>query len=168
MRPNSADDDEQMNEFQKIYDQLAVCANPGVRENFVDGFEPIELMRHNTPKYEDVRISFKDFAPVYLINEPPEIDGKNDDQKKFYEQTVVHPKIGFHAKLAEDFEIAELTKYNTLKPEDERNRSKEYFDWKEEGQNDSYDITSSTNSSPRTRCQRPMRTPMTVQILLHW
>ena len=32
-------------------------------------------------------------------------------------------------------------RYNTLKPEDEQNRSKEYIDCKKEGQNDNYDIT---------------------------
>ena len=39
------------------------------------------------------------------------------------------------------FEVAELVRYNTLKPEDEQNRSKEYIDCKKEGQNDNYDIT---------------------------
>ena len=130
-----------MNEYQKIYDQLAVCANPGVHENFVDGFESTELMRHNTPKYEDVRISLKDLAPEYLINEPTEIDEKYDDHKKFYEQTVEYTKTGSHAKLAEDSEIAELMRYNTLKLEDEQNRSKEFADCKKEGQNDNFEIT---------------------------
>ena len=37
--------------------------------------------------------------------------------------------------------FGELVKYNTLKPEDKQNRSKEYIDCKKEGQNDNYDIT---------------------------
>ena len=185
MRPNSAGADEMMNEFQKIYEQSVVCMNPRVHENIGDGFESAELLRHNTSKSGDVQISLQkniihmkeshseiDYmdetpAPKYLIDEPPKIAAKNDDHKKFCEQIVEYMKTGSHERLVDDFEVAELTRYNTLKPEDDQNGSKEYFDCKKEGQNDSYDITSFTNSSSSTRSPRPMRTPMTVQKPLH-
>ena len=79
-------------------------------------------------------------TPEYLIDEPPEI-AENDGYKKFYKQIVEYMKTGSHEKLVDDFEVAELTRYNTLKPEDEQNRSKEYINCKKEGQNDNYEIT---------------------------
>ena len=110
MRPNSAEADVKMNEYQKIYEQSVVCVNPGVHENFADGFESAELLRHNTSKSGDVQISLKkniihmkeshseiDYimgethAPKYLIDEPP-----RDCRKERWPQEVLRADCRVH------------------------------------------------------------------------
>lgn len=46
-------------------------------------------------------------------------------QTNVFQQTAVHAKTRSYEKLTSHLEIAEQTRYNTLKPEDIRNRTKE-------------------------------------------
>ena len=70
-----------------------------------------------------------------------EIAERNEEYKKFYEQIVEYLRTRSHENLAEHVEVAELVRYNTLEPEDEQIRSKEYTGCKKEEQNDNYDFT---------------------------
>ena len=145
MRPNFAGADEKTNEYQKIYEQFVECVNLNNHEDFADGFETAELLRHNTSKPRDVQISLKKYiihmkenqnefdynmdvtlTPECFIDVPLEISEKNDDHKKLYEQFVEYMRTGPHENLVD---------------EDEPTRSKEYIGCKKEGQNDNYDIT---------------------------
>ena len=160
MRPNFAEADEKKNEYQKIYEQFVECVNLEDHEDFAVGFETAELMRHNNSKSGDVQISLKkyiihmkesqneidcimdkSFTPECLIEVPLEIAEKNDDHKKLYEEIVGYMRTGSHENLVDGFKVAELVRYNTSKPEDEQNRSKEYIGCKKEEQNNNYDIT---------------------------
>ena len=49
-----------------------------------------------------------------------EIAEKKDDYKKFYEQFVECMKLGIHENSVDDFEIAELLRFNTSKSGDEQ------------------------------------------------
>ena len=70
-----------------------------------------------------------------------EIAEKKDDYEKFYEQFVECMKLGIRANSVEDFETAELLRFNTSKSRDEQISLKEYIDRMKEGQNDIYYIT---------------------------
>ena len=65
----------------------------------------------------------------------------NDDHKTFYEQFVKCMKPGIRENSVDDFEIAELLRFNTSKSGDEQISFKEYVDRMKEGQNDNYRIT---------------------------
>ena len=161
MRPDFAGaDGKKENEYQKFYEQFVECVNLGNYEDFADGFETAELLRNNTSKSGEVQISLKKYiihmkgnqnefdynmdvtlTPECLIEVPIEIAEKNDDHKKLYELIVEYMRTRSHENLVDGLEVAELVRYNTLKPEDEQIRSKEYIGSKKEGQNDNYDIT---------------------------
>ena len=64
--------------------------------------------------------------------------------RMYYEQIGEHMKPGVHENFVDGFEIAEMSRYNTLKSENEQNRLKEYIDYKKKGQSDNYDITGET------------------------
>ena len=87
-------------------------------EDFADGFETAELLRHNTSKPRDVQISLKKYiihmkqnqnefdynmdvtlTPECLIDVPLEIAEKNDNHKKLYEQFVEYMRTGPHENL---------------------------------------------------------------------
>ena len=70
-----------------------------------------------------------------------EIAEKKDDYKKFYEQFVECMKLEIHENSVDDFEIAELLRFNTSKSGDEQISLKKYIDCMKEGQNDIYCIT---------------------------
>ena len=61
--------------------------------------------------------------------------------RMYYEQIGEHMKPGVHENFLDGFEIAEMSRYNTLQSEDEQNRLKEYIYYKKEGHCDNYDIT---------------------------
>ena len=48
-----------------------------------------------------------------------EINEKNDEYKKFYEQIVECLKLGIHANFADDVDTIEHARCNALNPEDE-------------------------------------------------
>ena len=129
MRPNFAEADEKKNEYKQIYEQFVECANLGVNIDW-------ETLQQS----KILRVTKK-----YLAKQCPEMFAKiaerNEDYMKFYVQIVEFLRTGSHKNLAEDVEVAELVKYNTLKPQDEQIRSKEYTGCKKEEQNDNYDIT---------------------------
>ena len=49
-----------------------------------------------------------------------------------------------HENIVDGFKIAEVTRYNASKSEDEQNRMKECIDYKKERQSDNYDVTGET------------------------
>ena len=143
-RSNEKNDDDTM-----YCEQIDGYMKLDVHENIVSGSEIAELTRYNASRPEDVQNRSKEYInnkkkgqnDKYDITDQTEIAEKNDDHKKFYEQIVEYVRTGPHWNLVDSFEVPGLVKYNTLKPEDEQNRSKEYIDCKKEGQNHSYDIT---------------------------
>ena len=49
-------------EYEKSYEQFVKCMKLGIRENSVDDFEIVELLRFNTSKSGDEQISFKEYV----------------------------------------------------------------------------------------------------------
>ena len=68
-----------------------------------------------------------------------EIADLNDDRKKVF--FVKCTKLVIRENSVDDFEIAELLRFNTSKSGDEQISFKEYVDRMKEGQNDNYHIT---------------------------
>lgn len=131
------------------------CDITGVRPHvkLAENLEIAEQPMHKTLKPEDDRNRKKE----YLDNK---MESQNDSygiasSTKLAEHVnsdggMKDVQINF-VRLTEYLEITERLRYNTLKPEDTKYRSKEYFDNKKKGQNDKYDITSPTNDPPCTK-----------------
>ena len=81
----------------------------------------------------------------------PETTEKKDDDKKLYEQFAEYTKPEAHEDSEDGTDTAELVRFNTLKPEDKQNKSKEYVDCKMEGQSHNYVITGEIKNQEEAR-----------------
>ena len=93
-----------------------------------------------------IREETVEVIPITGQNQPPgpirdEVAEKRGDYEKSYEQFVKCMKLGIRENFVDDFEIAELWRFNTSKSGDEQISFKEYVDRMKEGQNDNYHIT---------------------------
>ena len=119
---------------------------PGIAEKIDDYKKFYELLRHNTSKFGDVKINLKKYiTSECLIDVLPETTEKKDDDKKLYEQFAKYTKPEAHEDSVDGTDTAELVRFNTSKPEDKQNKSKEYVDCKMEGQSYNYVITGEIN-----------------------
>ena len=77
-----------------------------------------------------------------------------DDYEKFHEQFVQYMKLGIRGNWVDNFEIAELLRFNTSKYGDEQISFKEYVDRMKEGQHDIYYITGESIAGVSSRSFR--------------
>ena len=91
---------------------------------------PLNIYRETLLQNKILRMIKKSYVTNYL-EMLAEIAEQKDDRNKFYEQFVKCMKL----------KTAEMLRFNTSKPGDERINFKEYVDRMKKGQNDVYDIT---------------------------
>ena len=101
---------------------------------------PLNIYRETLQQNKILRVIQKNHV-MKCMDMFAEIAEKKDDYEKSFEQFVKCMKLGIRENSVDDFEIAELLRFNTSKSGDEQISFKEYVVRMKEGQNDNYHIT---------------------------